>query len=715
MTGEQVEKEDLNRDYVASAYVNPGSKELRYIDSKCDNDCYGRYANDPIDDQLVNAKILMIKGEMVLVAMVDIEPGDEIYLSYVGEYWYTRWDRLEHELQKKVKRNYPGEPKVTFRGENEAVTLPSSETVSVKNWSKKWIKKGVIMQQPSKNRLTRLREMELEKIREELKDQNEEEKRSEMDIIRVEDYEHENVNQCEELADELRLILERRKFIDNDNNRLYEIHQVRYDEDSGTVIGFRKPLSGIRDAEDDFAYLVYGKDGLYELSERYLIDHPNERNETTWPTSKRDWMKEQEADPECREIMDKIRGSEIKETTIGNHTYTFMEICDEENEILVKKVMSNNGWIKQCVVPPKLRRLALQIHHEGLSHFGAGRMKATMKRNYFWSTMDRDVEEHVKSCVNCKLRKPYQRRPRVPLVHYGPATRILDRVHMDLTGPLPVTRDGHKYILVIKDFLSKYVWLTPLQDKTKEEVALAFVNDFICQAGIPNMVVSDKGNEFVNKIMKEVARILNILKISTTPYNPRADGFVENHNKTLKDQLYHYIDTLHQKDWDIYLPVIQLMYNTTVSLSTGYTPMLLMTGREAKMPSHEFVEDRSIFVENEVIDSEYVQKMVTTMRAYQDFAVEHAGRNKEEMSVRVRRPLEFKEYEPGQLFLRTRRPVSKFISGTSDEKEQVQISMKLLERYEGPYKIIRKISPILYDCDINGKEVRLHAVNMKPY
>ena len=175
--------------------------------------------------------------------------------------------------------------------------------------------------------------------------------------------------------------------------------------------------------------------------------------------------------------------------------------------------------------------------------------------------MDRDVDDHVKGYINCKLHKAYQRRARVPIVHYGKTERILDRVHMDLTGSLKKTKEGHSYILVIKDFLSKYVWLILLRDKTMEEVAVAVVNDFICQAGIPKMVVSGRGNEFVNKIMKRVAKILNIMKVSTTPYNPRADGFVENHNKTLKDQLYHYIDTLKQDDWDVYLPVVQFMYN----------------------------------------------------------------------------------------------------------------------------------------------------------
>jgi hypothetical protein len=226
-------------------------------------------------------------------------------------------------------------------------------------------------------------------------------------------------------------------------------------------------------------------------------------------------------------------------------------------------------------------------------------------------------------------------------------------------------------------------------------------------------VVSDRGNEFVNRLLANVSRILNINRVSTTPYHPRSDGFVENHNKTLKDQLFHFVDTLKQDDWDVFLPTVQLMYNTTVSLATGYTPMLLMTGREARMPSFNHMESVDLEAQKSMLSNEYVLKMIETMRSYQDFAYKQTLKNKERLNVRVRKPLEFVEYEAGQKFLKVRRPISTFKS--ADEEEAWKISMKLMERFEGPYTIIRKISPILYDADVDGKVERVHACGMKPF
>ena len=60
-----------------------------------------------------------------------------------------------------------------------------------------------------------------------------------------------------------------------------------------------------------------------------------------------------------------------------------------------------------------------------------------------------------------------------------------------------------------------------------------------------------------------------------------------------------------------------------------------------------------------------------------------------------------------------RRPISEFKS--IDEVHAYKISMKLVERYEGPYVIVKKINPVLYEANIEGKLKRVHAIHMKPF
>ncbi len=76
------------------------------------------------------------------------------------------------------------------------------------------------------------------------------------------------------------------------------------------------------------------------------------------------------------------------------------------------------------------------------------------------------------------------------------------------------------------------------------------------------------------------------------------------------------------------------------------------------------------------------------------------------------RVYEFREYIVGDWFYRKRHPVRAFKN--DGEKELFKVTMKLQPRYDGPYQITGKINAVLYSAVIEGREIRVHAVNMKP-
>ena len=77
--------------------------------------------------------------------------------------------------------------------------------------------------------------------------------------------------------------------------------------------------------------------------------------------------------------------------------------------------------------------------------------------------------------------------------------------------------------------------------------------------------------------------MFKVNRITTKPYHPRSNGRVENHNCTLQDQLYYYVES--RITWGIFLFTVQLMYNTTVNAATAYAPHYLMFGWECNMPA----------------------------------------------------------------------------------------------------------------------------------
>jgi hypothetical protein len=706
-----------NKDYVQWVIKNAKTKERIYVDAILDTCCFGRYANDPIDDHLVNAKIIWNGKKMVLRATTNIEVGDEIYLSYSDDYWAGRLHYLPDRLRSRIEERFKSSNDELGEMTRARVIFDNTVETSIiheDQYEATPSTKPDTLQRIPQNLLTRIKKYQLhtDSITH-LEETREDRVREELVF--------ENVQECEELANEVAPILNGRKFRDGPHNRLYEIQGIRYDEEFETIIGWRKPLSGRTHAEDGSAYCVFGRDGLYELSEQYLIQNPEDGEEELWPINNDAWAIEQTADKYLVGIINQIRlhgGEESVRFDKSTNEKTKYRLGKTENgniDLLLRITVDKRNWKERCqtMVPKHLVHIVMKHYHEGWTHLGINRMIETIKLRYFWRGMEKDVKDHIDKCINCKLRKTYQRKPQVPIMKYNAVHRPLDRVHIDLVGPLPPTQNGNRYIFVIKDYLTKYVWLIPLRTKTATEVAENYVTRFICQAGIPGVVISDRGNEFVNSLMKNVSEIMGINRISTTPMHPSSNGFVENHNKTLKDQLFNYIDTLKQNDWDLFLPTVQLFYNTTVSLTTGYTPMLLMTGRECNMPSLNHMEETIRNLQPEMINNEYVRGLVETIRNYQESASDQTEKNKLRFNVRVKQPLEFVEYEVGQKFMMVRRPITEFKS--ADEEESYKISMKLTERYEGPYVITQKISPILYEANIEGKIKRVTAIHMKPY
>jgi hypothetical protein len=103
-------------------------------------------------------------------------------------------------------------------------------------------------------------------------------------------------------------------------------------------------------------------------------------------------------------------------------------------------------------------------------------------------------------------------------------------------------------------------------------------------------LISDKGTEFTNKIMRMVSTILKTKLISTTPANPRSNGLAENHMRTMKDSLSSFCNA-RQDDWDLWLGTVGFGYVTTVNQATGYTPFYMLYGREVSTLSQECVQN----------------------------------------------------------------------------------------------------------------------------
>ena len=81
--------------------------------------------------------------------------------------------------------------------------------------------------------------------------------------------------------------------------------------------------------------------------------------------------------------------------------------------------------------------------------------------------------------------------------------RPLERIAMNISGPLPVTERGNCYILVVGDYFTR--WKEAFQmDVDVQTVARILADEFICHMGVPATIHTDQGRNFESTLIKEL-------------------------------------------------------------------------------------------------------------------------------------------------------------------------------------------------------------------
>lgn len=115
-------------------------------------------------------------------------------------------------------------------------------------------------------------------------------------------------------------------------------------------------------------------------------------------------------------------------------------------------------------------------------------------------------------------------------------TKPMQNLHVDHFGSLEKTKKGFKYILVIIDSCTKYVWLYPCKSVTTEEVIKHF-SSLILSFSLPIKIISDRGTAFSFKLFTEFMKSNEIIHTMRAVASPWANGQIERINRFLKSTL----------------------------------------------------------------------------------------------------------------------------------------------------------------------------------
>jgi transposase InsO family protein len=184
------------------------------------------------------------------------------------------------------------------------------------------------------------------------------------------------------------------------------------------------------------------------------------------------------------------------------------------------------------VLPDSLKPAVLRALHDGpyAGHPGPTATVQSVRQQCYWRpSMTKEIKNYIKNCADCRKAKIVHR------THAGSTNRQLFARHhqvlaIDLIGVF-VTVGGMRYVCHVTDELTGWNYVMTLPNKEALTVAKAFHQEVILKHGWPEVLLSDNGTEFANKIITALAEEYGFKHIRSSPMQPRGNSFVENRHR----------------------------------------------------------------------------------------------------------------------------------------------------------------------------------------
>jgi hypothetical protein len=191
-----------------------------------------------------------------------------------------------------------------------------------------------------------------------------------------------------------------------------------------------------------------------------------------------------------------------------------------------------------------------------------GGRKKTVKRSP--SSVQRDVvsELHKPARINFKRRR---------VIIKG----INETLQADLVEMIPYAKENKqfKYILVVIDCFSKYVWTVPVKSKNAKDVTEAMKNVLLQLKYLPKNMQTDQGLEFYNSSFKTLMKKYKINHYST--FSSKKASIVERVNRTLKQLMWKEFSLQGNYKWLSKLDDITKQYNNTYHHTIKMKPSMV--------------------------------------------------------------------------------------------------------------------------------------------
>lgn len=218
----------------------------------------------------------------------------------------------------------------------------------------------------------------------------------------------------------------------------------------------------------------------------------------------------------------------------------------------------------------------IKLTHVTNGHAGRDRLYSLIV-NLAYGITKVEILTVVSECEICQARRTLVTRPIIrPIVSYYIRERYLAdlidfRYYSDVNN-------GYKWMLVVIDSFSKFMWTVPLRDKSGGAVVPAIRSIFVTN-GIPLILHTDNGKEFCNDLMMNMLDEFEVRHVRGRARCPWIQGQVERANQTIKWAIASMLMSLELPGkWSCVREDATYSYNMIRHSTTGNSPFNLFLG-----------------------------------------------------------------------------------------------------------------------------------------
>jgi hypothetical protein len=175
--------------------------------------------------------------------------------------------------------------------------------------------------------------------------------------------------------------------------------------------------------------------------------------------------------------------------------HTFYKI--HNGVLFFRRFATSEQWLV-CI--PSVHEFALIVSvHELYGHVGARKCAAALKEMCYFPNLHHRIRFIISRCDVCQRSKCRTVRTE-GLMQSALSSNPLDKIFVDIYGPLPSGWNGVSYIFVVLDNFSRFVKLYPMKRATAVATTNRMVDSYIATYGKPKIIVSDHGVQFNSKV-----------------------------------------------------------------------------------------------------------------------------------------------------------------------------------------------------------------------